>query len=269
MTALNIVKGAILLSYRYLSQLLYFQHRQPPLHHHPTGTTVWNAILPYGGPNDIGYGVISGNPTQDPQNPLNIAMIQMPGVLLALDGTTGSQKWQWPIPFNSTISSLTSWGDTVGILLEGPAVQSPYFPIAISPTYILSLDSETGQQRWQLNTTSAIPKTQADSATYLVETLLAVDSYLMFSRGNKLAAINSVNGTIQWQSQVALEGSVGVGQGANITGMAYVPAQSGEYVFSTPPGLLINANNWGFQRFVFLNFNTTNTSGTIRRNPKH
>ena len=54
-----------------------------------------------------------------------------------------------------------------------------------------------------------------------------------------------------------LEGSVGTGSGANITHLRYVPQH---YLSTLAPRVLVNANNWGFQRFAMLQFNMTNSS---------
>jgi len=188
-------------------------------------------------------------------------LLQIPGVLLALDGTTGSQKWQWPLPFQSTIQEISGWGDTVALLVKGAPVQSQYFPIAVAPTTIIGIDAETGLQRWALNGTVVIPMSQQDAASYPVENIVSGEGVVVFSRANKMAAINSADGSVTWNTQVFLEGSVGTGQGANVTSMSYIPGEDDQDdPILSAPRLLLNANNWGFQRFVLMAFNTTNSS---------
>lgn len=224
---------------------------------------MWNAILPFSGPNDITAGVTTGHSFYDLRNTLNLALVQIPGVLLALDGTTGTQQWQWPIPAQSSIEIISGWNDTIAMLLQGAPVQSPYFPVAVSPTTVMALDAANGQPRWSFNGTTLLPQTQAEASTYSVESIVAGQGYVVYARGNQIVALNADDGTVMWRTLVALEGSVGTGQGANITNVIFIPSQDGEEEdpVMSAPGLLLNANNWGFQRFVYMQLNTTNTSG--------
>jgi hypothetical protein len=43
--------------------------------------------------------------------------------------------------------------------------------------------------------------------------------------------------------------------------MSYLPRH--ELSDDGPDRILLNANNWGFQRFVLMQFNSTNSSGEI------
>lgn len=225
---------------------------------HHAGRRAWDAVLPFSGEEDIGGGVTTGNPAQMLENTQNLALIQVPGVLIALDGVTGEPKWQWPIPAKNTLKSVSGWGGNLGLMLQGEPIVSPYFPAVIRPTVLASLDAETGTLSWLENATTILPLTQAESATYAIEAIEASKEGLLYSRANKMLLINWNDGTEIWKTFVSLEGSVGTGQGANITHMQYIP----KHIFSDKPErILVNANNWGFQRFVMLALDGTNATG--------
>ena len=79
----------------------------------------------------------------------------------------------------------------------------------------------------------------------------------MYSRAKKILLLDWNTGDVIWDTSVVLEGSVGTGSGANITHLRYVPQH---YLSTLAPRVLVNANNWGFQRFAMLQFNMTNSS---------
>ena len=223
-----------------------------------TGRRAWDAVLPFRGEGDIGNGVTTGNPAQMLSNTQNLALIQVPGVLIALDGLTGQPKWQWPIPAKNTLSYISGWDNHVGLLLQGEPIVSPYFPTVTRPTVLASLDAEDGSLLWLQNATSILPLSQAEAATYAVEAIAATNNGLLYSRANKLLLIDWADGSEIWKTFVSLEGSVGTGQGANITHLQYIP----KHMYSDKPQrILVNANNWGFQRFVMLALNGTNATG--------
>lgn len=221
---------------------------------------MWDAVLPFTGEDDIGNGVTTGNPAQFLENSLNLALVQVPGVLIAIDGVTGKPKWQWPIPTNNKLAVVSGWDRFLGLMLQGEPIVSPYFPAVIRPTVLASIDAENGGLLWIQNATSVLPLSQSDAATYAIESIEATKNGLLYCRANKLLSIDWQDGSEIWKTQVSLEGSVGAGQGANVTHMRYIP----KHMFSDEPErILLNANNWGFQRFVMMAFNETNTTGTI------
>ena len=193
-------------------------------------------------------------------------MVQMSTFIVALNGEDGTVKWQWPIPYNITVAGISGWGDTVAILANGQAIQSPFFPTPTTPTILFAVDSATGTTRWMMNATQILPQTQAEAASYAVENFIAGEDYLFYSRAAKLAAVDKQTGAPVWTMQVSLEGSVGTGQGANITHLIYIPRGQATTISNaaldsdapTPPQILANANNWSFQRFALLQLNDTN-----------
>ena len=185
-------------------------------------------------------------------------MVQMGNTIVALEGVTGVPAWQWQVPSNVTVVSISGWGDTMALLTHGEPVMNPYYAFATTPTVLFAVDAKTGLTRWMLNATQVIPQTQAEQATYAMETFMAGEDFLFYSRAGKMAAVNK-DGTIAWRTAVSLEGSVGTGQGANITHMIYIPRKFGSDL-PTPPRILINANNWSFQRFILMSLNDTNSS---------
>lgn len=217
-------------------------------------------MLPFTNEEDIGDGVTTGNPAQMLENTQNLALIQVPGILIALDGITGKAKWQWPIPPNNNLAVVNGWDNFLGLMLQGEPISSPYFPAVIRPTVLASLDAENGTLIWLQNATSLLPLSQAEAATYAVETIEASKEGLLYSRANKLLLIDWRDGTEKWKTVVSLEGSVGTGQGANVTHIRYIP----KHIFSDKPQrILLNANNWGFQRFVMMALDESNTTGTV------
>lgn len=221
---------------------------------------MWDAVLPFSGEEDIGNGVTTGNTAQMLENTQNLALIQVPGVLIALDGVTGQPKWQWPIPAKNTLTSISGWDSHLGLMLQGEPVVSPYFPTVTRPTVLASIDAETGTLSWLQNATNILPLSQAEAATYAVETIEATKEGMLYSRASKMLLLDWNDGTEIWKTSVSLEGSVGTGQGANITHMQYIP----KHMYSDKPDrILVNANNWGFQRFVMLELDEMNTTGTI------
>ncbi len=182
----------------------------------------------------------------------------MGATIVALDGNTGSVSWQWQVPPSVTITGLSGWGDTIAILAQGEAVQSPYFPTPTTPTVLYAIDAASGATRWVQNATTILPQTQAEAATYAVECFVAGEDFLFYSRASKLAAVNK-DGTVAWKTSVSLEGSVGTGQGANITHLIYIPSKA-DPDDPIAPRILANANNWSFQRFVLLSLNATNAT---------
>ena len=182
----------------------------------------------------------------------------MGNTIVALDGDTGTVSWQWQIPPSVTITGISGWGDTIALLAQGEPVQSPYFPTPTTPTVLYAVDATSGGTRWVQNATTSLPQTQAEAATYAVECFVAGEDFLFYSRASKLAAVNK-DGSVAWRTSVSLEGSVGTGQGANITNLIYIPRKPDP---DTPiaPRILANANNWSFQRFVLLGLNDTNSS---------
>jgi outer membrane protein assembly factor BamB len=224
-----------------------------------TGRRVWDAVLPFTEESQVWPGVFSGNPYQFLENTMNLAFVQVPGVLIAIDGLTGDAKWQWPIPADHSLQGVSGWDDGLGIIMQGQPVTSPYFPAVIRPTVLASLNASDGSVFWLQNATTALPLSQADAASYAVESIEGTKGGLLYSRANKLLLIDWVDGSIIWQTQVSLEGSVGTGQGANVTHVRYIPKHP---LSDKPERILLNANNWGFQRFVMMAFNETNTTGT-------
>jgi outer membrane protein assembly factor BamB len=184
--------------------------------------------------------------------------------MVALDGITGNLAWQWAVPSNVTIEHVSFWGDSVALLLHGTPVINPFNGIPTFPTEVMVLDAAAGTPRWSVNTTFLLPQTQADLASYSVEYMVAGEGVVVFSRGSKLAAMDSKDGNVLWRQSVSLEGSVGTGQGANITHMIFIPEEPGEQEEYVPARLLVNANNWSFQRFALLQFNQTNITGGSR-----
>jgi outer membrane protein assembly factor BamB len=225
------------------------------------GTRIWDAVLPFTEEGDIGQGLLSANPSQLLENSINLVFIISPGVLIALDGVTGEPSWQWPIPSKNSLISVSGWNDFVGLMLQGEPIVSPYFPAIIRPTVLAALDANNGNLLWLQNATDVLPLSQADAATYAIENIEASREGLLYSRANKLNLIDWSSGDIIWETSVSLEGSVGTGQGANITHMSYLPRH--ELSDDGPDRILLNANNWGFQRFVLMQFNSTNSSGEI------
>lgn len=141
-------------------------------------------------------------------------------------------------------------------MLQGQPIVSPYFPTVLRPTLLGALSSE-GKLLWMQNATTALPLTQAEASTYAIETIEGGKEGLLYSRASKILLLDWNTGEKIWGTNVALEGSVGTGSGANITHLRYVPQH---YLSMFPPRILINANNWGFQRFAMLEFNMTNSS---------
>ena len=185
-------------------------------------------------------------------------MLTVPGVLITLDGENGTPGWQWPIPVNNTLMDVSGWDTKLGLLLQGEPVVSPYFPTITRPTILAAIDATDGHLLWIQNATTVLPLSQAEKATYAVETIAATKDGLLYSRGNKITLINwNNNGSVLWQTMVSLEGSVGRGQGANVTNMFYIPQNP---LSDLPDRILLNANNWGFQRFIVLQMNMTNIS---------
>lgn len=250
-----------------------------------SGARIWDAVLPYTKEQEIWPGIESSNPFQYLGNTMKLAFIRVPGVLIAIDGVSGQVAWQWPIPFNTTLSGVTGWDDGIGLyvyatchdalflslahttetnkkqrndsILQGQPIVSPYFPTVLRPTLLAGLSAAEGQLLWMQNATTALPLTQAEASTYAVETIEGSKGGLLYSRANKILLLDWNTGEKIWGTSVALEGSVGTGSGANITHLRYVPQH---YLSTTPPRILINANNWGFQRFAMLQFNMTNSS---------
>jgi len=156
---------------------------------------------------------------------------------------------------------VSGWNGYLGLVLQGEPIASPYFPAIIRPTVLAALDSNNGNLLWLQNATDILPLSQADAATYAIESIEASREVLLYSRANKLNLIDWTSGELIWETSVSLEGSVGTGQGANITHMSYLPRH--ELSDEGPDRILLNANNWGFQRFVLMQFNSTNSSGEI------
>jgi outer membrane protein assembly factor BamB len=204
-------------------------------------------------------GVITGSQYNNfKENPQNLALIQMGATIVALNGDTGQVSWQWQVPPNVTVTGLSGWGDIIALLAQGEAIQSPYFPTPTTPTVLYAIDAASGATRWVQNATTILPQTQAEAATYAVECFTAGEDYLFYSRASKLAAVNK-DGSVAWKTSVSLEGSVGTGQGANITHLIYIPRKP-DSDDPVSPRILANANNWSFQRFVLLSLNDTNSS---------
>jgi len=223
------------------------------------GQPVWNALFPGNAVDTYPSGVTTGAQFNNfKENPQNLAMVQMGPTIVALNGDTGAVSWQWQVPSNVTVTGMSSWGDTIALLTQGEPIQSPYFPTPTTPTVLFAIDATTGGTRWMQNATTILPQTQAEAATYAVECFVAGEDHLFYSRAKKLAAINK-DGTVAWTTSVSLEGSVGTGQGANITHLVYIPRKDDEDE-PVAPRILANANNWSFQRFVLLTLNDTNSS---------
>lgn len=221
------------------------------------GEKEWDALLPFSDPSQVGEGVFSSNPAQFIDNNLNLVLFTASGILITLDGATGVPKWQWPIPPNISLTSVSGWDNSLGLLLKGQPIRSPYFPTVTRPTLMGCLDAVTGELRWLKNATDIQPLTQAEKATYAVERIEASKDGLLYTRTNKMLLIDYDTGEIIWKTQISLEGSVGTGQGANITHMSYIPS---DVLSNGPDRLLLNANNWGFQRFVLMQFDPSNSS---------
>lgn len=224
---------------------------------------MWNAIFPSIRNDDILSSVLSSE--QHTKNEFNLALLEIAGSLVALDGLTGQLAWQWIVPSNLTIKQVSGWDDTVALLLNGEAVINPFNGVPSIPTVIAGLDARTGVLRWEKNATDVIPQTQSDLAQYSVEYLIAGRGVIVFTRGSRLGALDANNGTVLWTTSLALEGSVGTGQGANITHVTYLPEHCNVPVEveddCTAARILINANNWSFQRFALMVFNQTNSTG--------
>lgn len=221
-----------------------------------SGARIWDAVLPYTNEEDIWPGVESSNPFQYLGNAMNMAFIRVPGVLVAIDGVSGNVVFQWPIPYNTSLTSVSGWDDRLGLMLQGQPIVSPYFPTVLRPTLLGALSTD-GSLLWMQNATTALPLSQAEASTYAVETIEGSKEGLLYSRAKKILLLDWNTGDVVWDTSVALEGSVGTGSGANITHLRYVPQH---YLSNLAPRILINANNWGFQRFAMLQFNVTNSS---------
>lgn len=227
---------------------------------------MWHALFPSLTERDIKSSVVTTS--THPDNELNLALLEVSGSLLALNGITGELAWQWRVPYNITVKQVSGWGDTVALLLNGQPIINPYTGIASSPTYLVGLDASSGELRWQKNGTEVLVQTQSDLASYSLEFLVAGKGIVVFSRGSRLGAVNATDGTMLWRTSLALEGSVGTGQGANITHVVYLPdycnrpcSEVSDYVSAR---LLINANNWSFQRFALMVLNHTNVTGKTK-----
>ena len=187
---------------------------------------------------------------------MNMAFIRVPGVLVAIDGISGEVAFQWPIPYNTTLTAVAGWDNTLGLMLQGQPIVSPYFPTVLRPTLLGALAAD-GTLLWMQNATTALPLSQAEASTYAVETIEGSEEGLLYSRAKRVLLLDWKTGDVIWDTSVALEGSVGTGSGANITHLRYVPKH---YLSTLAPRILVNANNWGFQRFAMLEFNMTNSS---------
>ncbi len=222
---------------------------------------MWNALFPGNAEEAAPLGVTTATTARFDENPLNLAFIQMGSTLVALDGATGKVAWQWPVPSNVTLVSLSGWGDTLAVVAQGEPFQSPYFPTPTTPTVLMAINATEGTTMWWQNATQVVPQTQAEAASYAVENFIAGEDQLFYCRASKLAAV-SKDGTVVWRSGVSLDSSGGLGQAANITHLRYIPRRpsSEDPADSVPPRLLANANNWSFQRFVLLGLNDTNSS---------
>ncbi|KAG7671537.1 hypothetical protein KSW81_003669 [Nannochloris sp. 'desiccata'] len=210
-----------------------------------SGQPVWNALFPGNAVDTYPSGVTTGTEFNHfKENPQNLAMIQMGPTIVALDGDTGAVSWQWQVPDNVTVTGMSSWGDTIALLAQGEPIQSPYFPTPTTPTVLYAIDAASGNTRWVQNATTILPQTQAEAATYAVECFVAGEDSLFYSRANKLAAVNK-DGSVAWKTSVSLEGSVGTGQGANITHLIYIPRKD-DADKPVSPRILANANNWNW-----------------------
>jgi hypothetical protein len=112
-----------------------------------SGQRIWDAVLPFTQEDDIWPGIKSGNPFQFLGNTMNLAFIQVPGVLIAIDGVSGNVAFQWPIPLNTTLTSITGWDTTLGLMLQGQPIVSPYFPTVLRPTLLGAISME-GNLLW-------------------------------------------------------------------------------------------------------------------------
>jgi hypothetical protein len=222
-----------------------------------SGQRIWDAILPFTKEEEVWPGVSNGNPFQFLDNTMNLAFLRVPGVLIAIDGESGKVAWQWPIPVDTNLVEISGWDGTLGMVLQGQPVVSPYFPTVLRPTLLGTLNATDGSLLWLQNATSAMPLTQAEASTYAIETIEGSKDGLLYSRAKKILLLNWSDGSVVWKTSVSLEGSVGTGQGANITHMRYIPQHP---LSDKPERILLNANNWGFQRFCMLEFNATNSS---------
>lgn len=207
-------------------------------------------------------GVCPGNAFSQGQDSLNLAFVNFGSSLMALDGGNGSLKWQYVSPQGTHIDQLSGWNDTMTLLLHGQPIHSSYSPIPTIPTVIVGLDASTGTPKWKVNGSNILPLTQAETSNYYVDYLVTGEDVSLFSRAGRLAALSNQNGTLMWTTHVYLDGNLFIGQPANITHVRYIPRifSNNEGLTPSPPRLLINADNWGFQRFVLLTMNDTNVS---------
>lgn len=183
-------------------------------------------------------------------------------LLMAVNGGNGSLIWQYSSPPGTLIDQLSGWNDTVTLLLHGQPIHSSYSPQPRIPTTLVGLDTATGKLKWSVNGSTVLPLTQAEISNYYVDYLVTGKDVSLFSRAGKLAAISNGNGTLVWTTTVYIDGGIFIGQPANITHVRYIPRvlANNEGLQPSPPRILINANNWGFQRFVLLTMNDTNMS---------
>ena len=119
-----------------------------------SGARIWDAVLPYSREVDIWPGVESSNPFQlSGQTMMNMAFIRVPGVLVAIDGVSGNVAFQWPIPYNTTLTGISGWDNTLGLILKGQPIVSPYFPTVLRPTLLGALSAD-GSLLWMQNATN-------------------------------------------------------------------------------------------------------------------
>ena len=83
-----------------------------------SGVRIWDAVLPYTNEQDIWPGIESSNPFQYLGNTMNLAFVRVPGVLIAIDGVSGKVAWQWPIPYNTTLTEVAGWDNGLGLYVS-------------------------------------------------------------------------------------------------------------------------------------------------------
>jgi outer membrane protein assembly factor BamB len=223
-----------------------------------TGAPVWHAVFPATAPGDVPYGVTAaGGDAAAHANSLNLALLVIAGQLVALDGGTGALAWRHALPQAARLGALSAWDDTIALLLRS-APEPGASPWAPPPTTLVGLDAAGGAPRWSVNASAALPALRAEAGAYAVETLLAAEGVVVYARANRLAGLDPASGAVRWTTQLAVDGSVGAGQAANITDVVYVPPPLGDAL--TPPRLLATANNWSFLRFILLTVDVANAT---------
>lgn len=132
-----------------------------------SGARIWDAVLPYTNEQDIWPGIESSNPFQYLGNTMKLAFIRVPGVLIAIDGVSGQVAWQWPIPFNTTLSGVTGWDDGIGLYvyatchdgtrsLLADVCRLPFSPLSLSRSRDRPKRTKTTKRQYSAGTTDRV-----------------------------------------------------------------------------------------------------------------